>query len=90
MQSDHTTIFEIGEQADDLMTEMAAAGFHGMSNAQADIVVRMGRLLDRAAKAIGSFEKTKTGQSLNPYIRRERLLHLPWRERATRYLGIAT
>jgi len=62
MQSNHTTIFEIGEQADDLMTEMAAAGFHGMSDAQADIVVRMGRLLDRAARAIGSFEKTKTGQ----------------------------
>ena len=44
------------------MTEMAAAGFHGMSNAQADIVVRMGKLLDRAAKALAGFEKTVTGQ----------------------------
>ena len=44
------------------MTEMAAAGFHGMSNAQADIVVRMGKLLDLAAKALAGFEKTVTGQ----------------------------
>ncbi len=65
MQSDHTTIFEIGEQADDLMTEMGAAGFHGMSDAQADIVVRMGRLLDRAARAISGLENTKTGQLIN-------------------------
>lgn len=62
MQNDHTTIFEIAEEADDLMTEMAAAGFHGMSDAQADIVVRMGKLLDRAAKALVGFEKTVTGQ----------------------------
>jgi len=65
MQSDHTTIFEIGEQADDLMTEMGAAGFHGMSDAQADIVVRMGRLLDRAARAISGIENTKAGQLVN-------------------------
>lgn len=53
MQNDHTTIFEIAEEADDVMTEMAAAGFHGMSDAQADIVARMTRLLDKAAKIIG-------------------------------------
>jgi len=64
VQNDHTTIFEIAEEADDVMTEMAAAGFHGMSNAQADIVVRMGKLLDRAAKALAGFEKTVTGQMI--------------------------
>ena len=53
MQNDHITISEFGEAADDVMTEMAAAGFHGMSDAQADIVVRMGKLLDKAAKIIG-------------------------------------
>lgn len=62
MQDDFTTLSAFGEQADDLMTEMAAAGFHGMSNAQADIVVRMGKLLDRAAKALAGFEKTVSGQ----------------------------
>jgi len=53
MQNDHTTIFELADEADDVMTEMAAAGFDGMTNAQADIVVRMGKLLDKAAKIIG-------------------------------------
>lgn len=49
MQNDDTTIANFGEQADDLMTEMAAAGMHGMSKAQADLVVRMGVMLDFAA-----------------------------------------
>lgn len=50
MQSNDTTIANFGEQADDLITEMAAAGMHGMSTAQADIVVRMGVMLDFAAR----------------------------------------
>lgn len=52
MQNDDTTIANFGEQADDLMTEMAAAGMHGMSTAQADLVVRMGVLLDFAARKL--------------------------------------
>jgi len=64
MQNDHITLSGFGEQADDLMTEMAAAGFHGMSDAQADIVVRMGKLLDLAANALAGFEKTVTGQMI--------------------------
>lgn len=50
MQSDDITISEFGEAAYDVMTELAAAGFQGMSRAQADLVVRMGKLLDFAAR----------------------------------------
>lgn len=53
MKNDDITVSEFAEAADDVMTEMAAAGFGGMSEAQADIVVRMGKLLDKAAKVIG-------------------------------------
>ena len=64
MQNDDTTIFEIAEEADDVMTEMAAAGFDGMTNAQADIVVRMGKLLDKAAKIIGGIALPKESAQL--------------------------
>ena len=50
MQNDDTTIFNFGERADEAMTEMAAAGMHGMSTVQADLVVRMGELLDFASR----------------------------------------
>ncbi len=50
MQNDATTIFSFGERADELMTALSAAGLHGMSAAQADLVVEMGRLLDFAAR----------------------------------------
>lgn len=50
MQNDDTTIFSFGERADELMTALSAAGLHGMSAAQADLVVEMGRLLDFAAR----------------------------------------
>lgn len=50
MKHDDTTIFNFGERADEAMTEMAAAGMHGMTKAQADLVVRMGELLDFAAR----------------------------------------
>jgi hypothetical protein len=50
MHNDDITISEFGEAADDVMTELAAAGLHGMSTAQADLVVRMGKLLDFAAR----------------------------------------
>lgn len=52
MQNDDTTIFNFGEKADEVMEELAAAGFHGMSKAQADLVVRMGELLDFATRAL--------------------------------------
>lgn len=55
MQNDDTTIFNFGEQADDLMQRMAAAGFSGMTGEQADIVVDMGRLLDFAARKFSRF-----------------------------------
>lgn len=50
MQNDDTTIFNFGERADEVMEELAACGFHGMSAAQADLVVRMGELLDFASR----------------------------------------
>lgn len=50
MQNDDTTIFNFGEKADEVMEELAAAEMHGMSAAQADLVVRMGELLDFAAR----------------------------------------
>lgn len=50
MQNDDTTIFNFGEKADEVMEELAAAGMHGMSTAQADLVVRMGRMLDFAGR----------------------------------------
>jgi hypothetical protein len=50
MQNDDITVSEFGDEADDVMTELAAAGFQGMSRAQADLVVRMGKLLDFAAR----------------------------------------
>lgn len=50
MQNDDTTIFSFGERADELMTALSAAGLHGMSAAQADLVVEMGKLLDFAAR----------------------------------------
>lgn len=50
MKHDDTTIFNFGEKADEVMEELAAAGMHGMSTAQADLVVRMGELLDFAAR----------------------------------------
>lgn len=54
MQDDDITISEFGEAADDVMTELAAAGFQGMSRAQADLVVRMGKLLDFAARKLAA------------------------------------
>lgn len=50
MQNDDTTVFSFGQRANELMTAMAAAGLHGMSAAQADLVVEMGKLLDFAAR----------------------------------------
>lgn len=50
MKHDDTTIFNFGEKADEVMEELAAAGMHGKSTAQADLVVRMGELLDFAAR----------------------------------------
>lgn len=50
MQSDDTTIFSFGERADELMERISAMGMHGMSAAQADVVVEMGKLLDFAAR----------------------------------------
>jgi len=50
MQDDDTTVFNFGERADELMTALSAAGLHGMSSAQADLVVEMGKLLDFAAR----------------------------------------
>jgi len=50
MQNDDTTVFSFGERADELMTALSAAGLHGMSSAQADLVVEMGKLLDFAAR----------------------------------------
>lgn len=52
MKHDDTTIFNFGERADEVMEELAAAGLHGMSAAQADLVVRMGELLDFAARKL--------------------------------------
>jgi len=54
MQGDHITNRSFGELADDLMTELAAHGLHGMSKAQADMVVRMGKLLDWAARRLNA------------------------------------
>jgi len=51
MQNDDTTISNFGEKADEVMEELAA-GMHGMSTAQADLVVRMGELLDFAARKL--------------------------------------
>ncbi len=50
MQDDDTTIFSFGERADELMTALSATGLRGMSAAQADLVVEMGKLLDFAAR----------------------------------------
>lgn len=50
MQDDDTTIFGFGERADELMERISAMGMHGMSAAQADVVVEMGKLLDFAAR----------------------------------------
>lgn len=50
MQNDDTTIFSFGERANELMTALSAAGLHGMSSAQADLVVEMGKMLDFAAR----------------------------------------
>lgn len=50
MQDDDTTVFSFGERADELMTALSAAGLRGMSAAQADLVVEMGKLLDFAAR----------------------------------------
>jgi len=50
MQNDDTTVFNFGERADELMAALSAAGLHGMSAAQADLVVEMGKLLDFAAR----------------------------------------
>lgn len=50
MQNDDTTVFNFGERADELMTALSAAGLRGMSAAQADLVVEMGKLLDFAAR----------------------------------------
>lgn len=58
MQDDDTTISTFAEAADDVMTELAAAGFHGMSTAQADLVVRMGKLLDFAARKFAAAIET--------------------------------
>lgn len=52
MKHDDTTIFNFGERADEVMEELAATGMHGMSAAQADLVVRMGELLDFAARKL--------------------------------------
>lgn len=52
MQNDDTTIFEISEAADGVMQQLAGVGLHGMSNKQADLVVGMGRLLDRAVREL--------------------------------------
>lgn len=52
MKHDDTTIFNFGERADEVMEELAAAGLHGMTQAQADLVVRMGELLDFAARKL--------------------------------------
>lgn len=57
MQNDDTTIFEISEEADDVMQQLAAVGLHGMSNKQADLVVQMGRLLDNAARTLDRMAK---------------------------------
>ena len=58
MYDDDTTISEFGEAADDVMTELAAEGFRGMSKAQADLVVRMAKLLDFAARKFASAIET--------------------------------
>ena len=58
MHDDDTTISEFGEATDDVMTEMAAAGFRGMSKAQVDLVVRMAKLLDFAARKFASAIET--------------------------------
>jgi len=50
MKHDDTTIFNFGERADEVTEELAAAGMHGMTKAQADLVVRMGELLDFASR----------------------------------------
>lgn len=50
MQNDDTTVFNFGERADELMAALSSAGLHGMSAAQADLVVEMGKLLDFAAR----------------------------------------
>lgn len=50
MQNDDTTVFSFGERADELMTALSASGLHGMSSAQADLVVEMGKMLDFAAR----------------------------------------
>lgn len=50
MQDDDTTVFSFGERADELMTALSATGLRGMSAAQADLVVEMGKLLDFAAR----------------------------------------
>ena len=50
MQDDDTTVFSFGERADELMTALSATGLRGMSAAQADAVVEMGKLLDFAAR----------------------------------------
>ena len=50
MQNDDTTVFSFGERADELMTALPATGLRGMSAAQADAVVEMGKLLDFAAR----------------------------------------
>lgn len=66
MKNDDITISEFGEAADDVMTEMTAAGCYGMTDAQADIVARMTRLLDKAAKIIGGVvDSGETGKLIN-------------------------
>ncbi len=44
MQDDDTTVFSFGERADELMTALSAAGLHGMSAAQADLMVAQQRV----------------------------------------------
>lgn len=57
MQNDDTTVFSFGERADELMTALSATGLRGMSAAQADLVVEMGKLLDFAARRFESAQE---------------------------------
>ena len=66
IKNDDITISEFGEAADDVMTEMTAAGCYGMTAAQAEIVARMTRLLDKAAKIInGVIEGGESGKLIS-------------------------
>ncbi len=58
MKNDDIIVSEFAEAADDVMTELAAAGFQGMSRAQADLVVRMAKLLDFAAREFAAAIET--------------------------------